>query len=149
LGGYIIIVVGTLFWSFSGASDNALGAQFGHERLQAVDRDIYFVQNTGSSAWTKVRIVMDKRYLYKVDKVDKLSRVTLQANDFAYFYHIPRTWGVRDWELLAATDKHASNAPRSHSPSLIQIRAYEGSLDIEIADGVQRSAQKGERKDTE
>jgi hypothetical protein len=145
LGGYVVIVVGTLFWALSGPRDNELGAVFGRDKIQAIEREVYFLENTSRDPWTRVRVVMDKRYLHKRDSVDRLSRVTLSPQDFSYFYYIPRTWGVRDWELLAVAPKPDAVAPHSYVPELVQIRAYEGALDIKLSNGVQQSAEKGQR----
>ncbi len=141
LGGYIVIVVGSLLWALSGPRDNELGAVFGRDKIQAIQREVYFLENTSRDEWTRVRLVMDNRYLHKRDSIEGLSRVTLGPQDFSYFYYIPRTWGVRDWELLAGTPKPESFAPRDYVPNLVQIRAYEGALDIRLVNGVQQSAE--------
>jgi hypothetical protein len=149
LGGYVVIVVGSLLWAMSGSSDNALGAVFGRDKIQAIQREVYFLENTSHDPWTRVRVVMDKRYLHKRASVDRLSRVILGPSDFTYFYYIPRTWGVRDWELLASKPKPEAEAPRDYVPNLVQIRAYEGGLDIRLTNGVQQSAEKGSEKAVE
>ena len=132
--GYLVICTATLIWSFSGANqENDLGARFGLETIAPLDDKLLFLENTSGDDWTRVRIVLNRNYLYKADKVEDQQRLVLQSEDFNYFYYIPRPWGREEWELLAKGEKPDSKAAPKLAPTLVEVRAREGRLDIDAS----------------
>lgn len=131
---YFVLVIGSLVWGFSGKKyDNELGADFGLEKLVGIDRQVYFLENLSGDTWHRVRVVINNRYLYKRDVLKPEDRALLGPQDFAYFYYIPRSWGRSSWELLAKEPKPSSQAPDNIEPQIIQIRADEGKLDLDLS----------------
>ncbi len=128
-----VIIVGTVALAVGGSdpSRNALGADFGRTRLGQLDQQIFFVENTGRGAWTKVRVVINQKYLYTADKLPGRQRIMLKPEDMEYFYYIPRPWGRNDWEDLVTEPKPEATAAESMRPLLVQIRASEGRVDID------------------
>ena len=133
MAGFVICSIASLAWAFSaGVGQNELGAKFGITRLKEIDHDVFFLTNDSSDHWTNVRVVLDRRYLYKRDELKAGSRATLDRKDFAYFYYIPRTWGAAQWEGLDRAPKPDAWAPSVFEPSFVQIRAEQGMLDIDL-----------------
>lgn len=128
------IVMGTVGLVVGGKdpSTNALGAQFGVGELGQLKQQLFFVENTGRSAWTNVRVVVNGRYVHNVDKLDGRERLVLQPDEqLADFFYIPRPWGRQDWESLIDGKRPGPTAPKTVKPTLVQIRAAEGRVDIE------------------
>lgn len=133
LAGYLLISIASLVWAFSGSNaNNKLGASFGKTRIEEIDEQVYFLRNDGSEDWTNVRVVLNRQYLYKRDKLEAGDRATLGRKDFAYFYYIPRAWGLDDWEHLGEEEKPAETAPPSMIPNFVEIRADQGRIDIDL-----------------
>lgn len=130
---YFVLVIGSLIWGFSGKKyDNELGADFGLEKLTGIDRQVYFLENLSDDVWHRVRVVINNRYLYKRDQLKPSDRALLGPQDFAYFYYIPRAWGRDSWERLATQEKTSPQAPDDIKPEIIQLRADEGKLDLDL-----------------
>ena len=129
--GLVVLSIASVVWSFSGYDDtNELGAEI-YLRDVVVAFDL-FVQNTGSSDWTEVRIVLDQKYLFTADRIEGGESLTVGPEDLAYFYHVPRPWGREDWEELGEESEKPEMRPDSaYEPSLVQVRAREGRIDID------------------
>ena len=142
---YAVVAIGSAIWAFSGTdSDNELGAEFDVRYLQEIDDQNFFLKNTGGSQWTKVRVVLNEKYLWTTDAVKPGQQRSLRPSDFEYYYHIPRPWGRRGWEQLSDQDKPAETAPPMVEVELVQIRARQGRLDIEMGpDGEPKKKGKG------
>lgn len=140
---YAVISVASLAWAFSGeGASNDLGATFTAGRLSEIDDQNLHLINAGE-AWTTVRVVLNKKYLWTAPSVDANSQVTLNPEDFTYYYHIPRPWGRQDWEKLAAETKLPARAPGTLAIKDVRIWAREGHSDIELgADGKPVSTEK-------
>ena len=130
---YFALSLGSLVWAFSGKKyDNELGAKFGLERLEGIDRQVYFLENLSGQDWHRVRVIINNRYLYRRDELKSKARALLGPQDFAYFYYVPRAWGRSSWELLARSPKPSAQAPADIAPRIIQLRADEGKLDKDL-----------------
>lgn len=142
---YTLVAVGSAIWAFSSPnSDNELGAEFDIRQLQEIDDQQFFLKNTGESKWTGVRVVLNEKYLWTIDEIPPGQQQSLNPDDFKYYYHIPRPWGRRSWERLATRDKPADVAPPLVEVDLVQIRARQGRLDIEMGpDGEPKKKGKG------
>ncbi len=136
LGGYFAISIASLFWAFSGGGgDNSLGAAFDRTEVAEIDKDLYMLRNNSGDDWTNVRVVVNRRYLYKREELKANDSISLGNHNFDYFYYIPRAWGLNDWEQLSEQDKPEATAPRDFTPSFVQIRADQGRLDLVMKDG--------------
>ncbi len=134
IAAYVFVSIASLFWAFSGENqDNELGARYGLETIAPLDDKLFFLENISGDEWTRVRIVLNRNYLYKVDVVEDEARLVLQPEDFNYFYYIPRPWGREDWELLSDEDKPEAQADPALAPELVEVRARQGRLDINVA----------------
>ena len=134
VGVYLALVTATVFWAFSGGSeDNALGATYGAETLEQINKEMHFINNTSDDTWTRVVIVVNNVYQQRLEKMEPRKRLTLRPDRLKYFYYIPRPWGRAGWEELTEADKPGPHAPEDLRPELIQIRAREGKLDIDVA----------------
>ena len=136
--GLVVLSIASVVWSFSGYDDtNELGAEI-YLRDVVVAFDL-FLQNTGSSDWTEVRIVLDQKYLFTADRIEGGESLTVGPADLAYFYHVPRPWGREDWEELAQDQKPELNPESSYVPSTVQIRSRQGRLDVELEEVERRN----------
>jgi hypothetical protein len=133
---YTIVAVGSLVWAFSGGgSDNDLGAKFEVEELAEIDDVNFYLSNDGSKDWSRVRVVLNRMYLWTTDEIAADTRKTLGPNDFDYYFHVPRRWGGADWELLTEVEKPGAHAPTDLNLELVEIRAREGRSDIAFKNG--------------
>lgn len=133
---YAIVAVGSLVWAFSGGgADNDLGATFEVEVLAEIDDVNFYLSNDGSKDWSRVRVALNRMYLWTTDEVPAETRRTLGPTDFDYYFHIPRRWGRTDWEMLTEVDKPGAHAPTDLDLELVEIRAREGRSDIEFQNG--------------
>lgn len=127
---YAVVSVGSLIWALSGNSQaNALNAGFEVGRLADIDDQNLYLSNSGD-AWSTVRVVLNRMYLWTAPRVDARSRVTLQPADFDYYYYIPRPWGRHGWEQLEESERPGAKAPGTLRIEHVRIWAKEGSLDI-------------------
>lgn len=142
---YALVAIGSVIWAFSGGdTDNQLGAEFDIRYLAEIDDQNFFLKNTGETTWTSVRVVLNEKFLWTTDEVKAGQQRTLGPDDFEYYYSIPRPWGRRGWEQLATREKPANVAPPMVKVELVQIRARQGRLDIEMgADGKPKKKSKG------
>ncbi len=132
VGAYIVLSIASLVWAFSGSnSNNQLGATFQKTQIEEIDQDVYSLRNDSGDDWTQVRVVLNRRYLYKRDVLKARNSATLGRKDFAYFYYIPRAWGLNNWEQLAKEEKPGETAPANLEIKFVQLRAREGKLDID------------------
>ena len=130
---YLVLVAASAVWAFSGEGlENELGADFGIKRVEGITQRIYFLENLSSDSWTNVRVIINQRYLMALDKVEARERRTLKPDEFGYFYYIPRAWGREPWETLAKTPKPEYPAPMELDLKLVQFRASQGKLDLQI-----------------
>jgi len=130
---YLVLVVGTVFWAFSGEDrTNELGASYGYETVGPLDAKIFFLENESGDDWTNVRVVLNQAYLYKIDEIEAGDRAALRPADFDYYYYVPRPWGRNDWETLARKKKPGPKAPANIEPKKLEIRADQGRLDIDL-----------------
>ncbi|MEM1350016.1 MAG: hypothetical protein AAGI01_15755 [Myxococcota bacterium] len=139
---YLLLCAASMAWGLSGSSAaNELGARFGKELIEEIDRSIYFLENHSDEDWTSVRVVLNKQYLFKADKLEASKRKTLAPQDFTYFYYIPRAWGVSDWERLeAGTQKPGEKAPSTLTPHLVEVSAEQGRIKIMESEFIGASA---------
>lgn len=130
---YIVIVIASVLWAaMRPDSDNALGASYGFETLKPLNQQIFFLENTSGHDWTDVRVVLNRNYLYKIPKIATGDRKVLRPEDFTYYYWVPRSWGREDWETLEKSAQPASTGPEDMKPRLLEVRAIEGRINIEI-----------------
>lgn len=133
VGIYVALVVATIVWVVTSEdSENELGASHGFETLAPLNQKIFFLENESGDDWTQVRIVLNKQYLYKIDRVADGDRLMLRPEDFRYYYWVPRPWGRNDWEALAKSEKPSELADDDIAWELVEVRAREGRLDINL-----------------
>lgn len=128
------LVMGTVGWVVGGKdpSTNSLGAEFGVGELGQLKQQLFFVENTGRGAWTNVRVVVNGRYVHTAERLDGRERLVLKPDEqLADFFYIPRPWGRQDLEVLIEGPRPGPKAPETVKPTLVQIRAAEGRVDIE------------------
>jgi|GEM_PF-1856312 len=133
---YAVISGASLVWAFSAdGANNALKASFVVGQLSEIDDQNLHLINDGN-AWSTVRVVLNQKYLWTSPEVKAKSQVTLNPEDFKYYYYIPRPWGQRGWEKLASSEKFSAGAPGMLQINQVGIWAREGRLDIKLgADG--------------
>lgn len=133
---YAIVAVGSLIWAFSGGgADNDLGAGFEVEVLTEIDDVNFYLSNDGDNDWSRVRVVLNRMYLWTTDEVEAGTRRTLGPTDFDYYFHVPRRWGRADWEMLTEVEKPGAHVPTDLNLELVEISAREGRSDIEFKNG--------------
>lgn len=133
LAGFVILTLATVVWAFSGDdATNELGADI-YLRDAVVGADVV-IENTGSSTWRDVRIVLDRQYLYTTDRIEGGDHVSLSPDDLVYAYYIPRPWGRKGWERLGDDAKPGVHPDGTYVPSFLQIRARQGGLEIDDLD---------------
>jgi hypothetical protein len=133
VGTYVAICIATAVWVFTvDDAENELGASHGFETLRPLNQQIFFLENESGDDWTDVRIVLNREYLFKTDTIEDGERLMLRPEDFRYFYWVPRPWGRNDWEALADQPKPPELATDSVKWELVQVRAREGRLDLEL-----------------
>ncbi|MFP4597031.1 MAG: hypothetical protein ACLFVJ_02190 [Persicimonas sp.] len=136
IAAYAVISVASLIWAFSGGSgDDELGADFKVEELAEIDDMNLHLINDSDSDWTRVRVVINQKYLWTIDEVAAGSQKTLRPTDFEYYYYIPRPWGRSDWEMLDDTEKPGPKASGKLDVELVQINAREGHSDLSFENG--------------
>src|SRR5690554_3222234 len=92
---YAVISGASLVWAFSGdGAANDLKASFVVGQLSEIDDQNLHLINDGN-AWSTVRVVLNQKYLWTSPEVKAKSQVTLNPEDFKYYYYIPRPWGQR------------------------------------------------------
>lgn len=134
LGVYLLLVTLTLVWVFGAPSgDNELGASWGFEKIAPLNNSILFLENTGSDDWTQVRVVLNRRYLFKTDRVEAGSRLAVRPEDFEYFFYVPRPWGRAQWEGLSQQPKPSAKGESDMKATFLEIRARQGRLDIDLS----------------
>ncbi|QED25861.1 hypothetical protein FRD01_00990 [Microvenator marinus] len=130
---YVLIVVATVIWvGMSPDSENELGAGYGFEILEPLNQQIFFLENKSDEDWNNVRVVLNRNYLYKVETIEAGARRVLRPDDFTYYYWVPRPWGRDSWETLETDAKPDSTGPMDLKPKLLEVRANEGRINIEI-----------------
>ena len=130
---YIVLVIATIVWvATTEDASNELGASHGYETLEPLDQKIFFLENESGDDWTDVRIVLNRDYLYTVDRVAAGERKMLRPEDFRYFYFVPRPWGRTDWEAVNPPKKPSSVAGEDFEWKLVEVRARQGRLDINL-----------------
>ena len=133
MGGFLLLSAASLAWAFGGGTKvNGLGAKFGKTTVEQLGQDVFYLMNTSDEDWSSVRLVLNFRYLFKAPTLKSQERRTLTHKDFAYFYYIPRSWGATSWEQLANQEKPGELAPASMEPHMVQLRAAQGALDIDL-----------------
>lgn len=133
VGVYLVIVIATLVWVFAGHNpENDLGANWGFETIAPLNDKILFLENTSEDDWTGVRIVLNRRFLYKADEVQAGARLAVRPEDFDYFFYIPRPWGRSGWESLSSQKKPEANGDPQMEARLLEVRADQGRLDIDL-----------------
>jgi hypothetical protein len=131
LVGFVVLSLASVVWAFSAPDDtNQLGAEL-YLRDVLVSFDLA-VENTGNRAWTDVRIVLDKKYLFTADRIDGGATVTVNSENLTYAYYIPRPWGLSDWEDLSAGEPPRSRPATSYVPTDVQVRTRQGRLDVTL-----------------
>lgn len=129
--GFLFLSIGSVIWALSGTNpNNELGASFGPEKIEEIDRNIFFLENNSGEDWTNVRVVLNRQFLYKTKDHEAGKRSTLGPQNFQYFYFIPRNWGINAWESLETKPKPDRLAPSTIDADLVQIRADQGRIDI-------------------
>ncbi len=131
IAGFVVLSLIIPFWAFSGPDDtNELGAEL-YLRDSMVGFEL-ILENAGSKAWRDVRVVLDRRYVFTAEQIEGGDYVSLGAEDVVDAYYIPRPWGREDWEELADEREKPGMRPDSaYEPTLVQVRAREGRIDIE------------------
>lgn len=130
---YVALVLATFVWvSTSEDSSNELGAAHGFETLDPLNQKIFFLENESGDDWTNVRIVLNKDYLFTTDRVTDGQRLMLRPEDFRYFWWVPRPWGRSNWEAVSPPKKPGAVAEEEITWDLVEVRAREGRLDIQL-----------------
>lgn len=129
--GFVILSVASIVWAFTGPDDtNELGADV-YLRDVVVGFDLA-VENSGRRAWTDVRIVLDKKYLFTADRIEGGEHLAIGSDRLRYAYHIPRPWGREEWEELSRSEKPGVSPRSDYVPSFVQIRSRQGRIDVEL-----------------
>jgi hypothetical protein len=133
VGLYVAVCIATAVWVFTvDDEENELGASHGFETLKPLNKQVFFLENESGDDWTNVRVVLNQQYLFKTEKISDGERLMLRPSDFRYFYWVPRPWGRNDWEALSTDPKPSEFATDAVTWELVQVRAREGRLDLEL-----------------
>jgi hypothetical protein len=139
---YVVIVIGTLVWVFGGDDpENPLGAQYGFETIAPLNDRIFFIENGGPRDWNNVRIVLNQNYLHTITRVPVDERLILRPDDFDYYFYIPREFGREPWEALSKADKPGMKAPTNVPTKVVDVRADEGRVTIDVGKEGQSAAE--------
>lgn len=134
VGVYLVIVIATLVWVFGGDDpENPLGAKYGFETIAPLNDRIFFIENGGPRPWNDVRIALNRNYLHKIPRVDVDQRLILRPEDFDYYFYVPRQFGRQPWEGLSKTEKPGPKAPSDVETKIVEVRANEGRVNIDVA----------------
>lgn len=145
---YLILVVATLVWVFGGEDpDNPLGAEYGFETIAPLNDRIFFIENGGPRAWNSVRIALNRNYLHKIERVEVDQRLILRPEDFDYYFYIPRQFGRQPWEMLSDDEKTAPRAPSDVETRIVEVRANEGRVNIDVASDASEAARQSAEAD--
>ncbi len=129
--GAAILTMASFVWAFSTPGDsNELGADL-FLRDVVISFDLA-VQNSGNRAWTDVRIVLDRKYLFTADRVEGGQTLTINSDNLTYAYYVPRPWGREAWEELTHASKPEYRPDASYVPSFVQVRTRQGRLDVTL-----------------
>jgi hypothetical protein len=131
--GYVVIVMASLVWAVSGVEiGSGMQGVFETQSIQNIDDQNFVLKNPGSTTWHDVRIVLNDRYLAKVDKVEGEKRRGMKPSDFQYYFQIPRPWGQQEWEKAATQSKPKGTAPGDVEVESLSIRTREGKVDVTV-----------------
>ena len=129
--GVVVLSLLSTVWALSGSDiANELGARV--ESGTTMGATTVTITNAGRQTWTDVRIVVDRKHLYRIGEFEGGERLNLTMDEFDYAYHIPRSWGREGWEELADEEQPGIHPDRGYEPSVIQIRANEGQYEQEL-----------------
>lgn len=133
VGLYLLVVGVLLVWVLSGVElGTDLEGTLETEGSGEFGSKAFIVKNTGSGAWHDVRIVLNGRYLAKVDEVPANKQYRFEPPDFTDYFHVPRPWGHATWERIGASDKPGRYAPNDLEVRDVAVRAREGDVNIEL-----------------
>jgi len=129
-------VVATLVWVLSGIEFGLdLEGRFEIEGSGELVETAFLLENTGSTAWRKVRIVVNGRYLAKLERVPSGKQKRLEPEDFQDYFHVPRPWGEAVWERLGPSVRPGPRAPDHLEVREVAVRSREGSIPVERRGG--------------
>jgi len=130
---YVAIVVSSLGWAFSGFEFGArLEGEFEAQKIENIENQNFVLKNPTSTTWHDVRIVLNDRYLAKIDEVAAGERMRLEPTDFRYYFHVPRPWGQREWERVGARSKPEAGAPRDVTIESLAVHTRQGEVNVDI-----------------
>ena len=130
--GFVVLSLASVVWAFSAPDDsNELGAElFLSDVLVGFELG---VENTGNRAWTDVRIVLDRKFLFTAERIEGGQTLTLNRDNLTYAYYIPRPWGREGWEHLERQPKAAMAPSNNYIPNFVQVRTRQGRIDVTLS----------------
>lgn len=141
---YVIVAGASVVWAFSGGgAGDELGARFEVEELTEIDDQNFHLINDSDEDWSRVRVVINQKYLWTTDTLEAGRQKTLSPKDFEYYFYLPRPWGRQPWEQLSEKAKPGPKAPTELDVEFVQIRAREGSSDKALGGAGQGDAASG------
>lgn len=131
--GYVVIVLASFGWAFSGVEiGSGMQGVFETQSIQNIDDQNFVLKNPGSTTWHDVRVVLNERYLAKIDEIEGDERYGMQPADFQYYFQIPRPWGQKEWEKAATRSKPRGTAPGDVEVESLSIHTREGEVDVTV-----------------
>ena len=127
-----LFLVGTSFvWAFSSFEiGGSLDGKFEAQKIQNIDDQNFVLTNQSASVWHDVRIVLNDRYLAKIEKLKADERHPLRPEDFRYYFNVPRPWGAEEWERIPKGEKPQAAAPGNLSVEKVRVRVREGKVEV-------------------
>ena len=130
---YVVVVLLSFVWAFSGFEiGSRIQGEFETQKLQNIDDQNFVLKNPSSTTWHDVRVVLNDRYLAKIDELKAGKRLRLKPTDFQYYFYVPRPWGQRDWERMATQAKPGASAPGDVAIETLSIHTREGEIDVAV-----------------
>lgn len=130
---YAGVVVLSLVWAFSNFEiGSQLNGVFEAQKIQNIEDQNFILKNPTSTTWHEVRVVLNDRYLAKIDEVKAGKRLRLKPTDFQYYFYVPRPWGQKQWERTASESKPAAGPPGDVAIESLAIHTREGKINVSV-----------------
>jgi hypothetical protein len=137
VGGYALICLLTVAWSFSGggALSNPLGADVSINTVDLSRETWLQLANQSDDTWTGLRLQLNDKYqLSDLDDVGPGESIQVFVRDFAYEYHVPQPKHVGGAHSLTTSPALGATAPADLEPKTLRISTEAGTHKVVFAE---------------
>jgi len=143
LRGQIGVVSIALYLALSGASiayglggevtpDNALGGEVRWDTSQP-RYPVLVISNLSRHDWTGVQVLVDDRYFYEFERVQRGLSESASMADFEDGYFLPRPEGMYTYEIFTTRPQAEGRVvPESFRPSRVVVTTDQGTLESSL-----------------